>query len=328
MRVLLAVLPALSLLPLCGCGAQSLILGTQGEHLFAGYDVLALPNEEVALQARLQGGDFLRGMPGYAVQFARDGQPYKTAETDKDGLARASFAPAAPGDYLFSAALSPTGFPSTPPPPTDVLVACRKADAPLMVVDLDKTLVESGFDQVLIGSPRPMPDSPPVMNRLAQRYTVVYLTHRPDYFGPKSKAWLWSQNYPRGPVLLSDVRAFIQGSAAYKTAAIEQLRKRFARIEIGIGDKVSDAAAYHANGVKAFLIVQVGAAASAAALRAQAKSLDELPDGVQVVKGWDEIEKAVFQSAVFPRQRIQQELAQRAAEQERKAHETQTGKKS
>lgn len=328
MRVFLAVLPALSLLPLCGCGAQSLILGTQGEHLFAGYDVLALPNEEVALQARLQGGDFLRGMPGYAVRFTRDGQPYKTAETDKDGLAWATFAPAAPGDYVFSAALAPTGFPSTPPPPTDLLVACRNADAPLMVVDLDKTLVESGFDQVLLGSPRPMPDSPPVMNRLAQRYTVVYLTHRPDYFGPKSKAWLWSQKYPRGPVLLSDARAFTQGSAAYKTAAIEQLRKRFTRIELGIGDKVSDAAAYHANGVKAFLIVQAGAAASADALRAQAKSLDGLPDGVQVVKGWDEIEKAVFQGAVFPRQRIQQELAQRATELERKANETQTGKKS
>jgi hypothetical protein len=320
MRRVLWVLAVLSAGALGGCGAQSLLLGTQGEYLFAGHDVLGRPGEEVQLQARLQGGDFLRGQPGLVVRFSRDGQPYKAAETDNDGVAQVAFTPTEPGNYVFAADLSPKGFSSAPPPPTDLLVACRKADTPLMVVDLDKTLVESGFEQVLIGDPRPMPGSAQVMAALAQEFSVVYLTHRPDYFGPKSKAWLKAHLFPRGPLLLSDIGGFLRGSAAFKTAALEELRKRFSRIEIGVGDKVSDALAYHANGIKGFLIVQTSASATAAALRAEAKALDELPDAVQVVTGWGEIEKAVFQKATFPKQRVQQELVRRAQELEAKAN--------
>lgn len=295
-----------------GCGAQDALLGAEKGYLFTAYDAVCLPGEPVELRARLQAGDLLSAQSGYVVRFLRDGKIFKAAETDGDGVAAVTFTPAAAGDVRFAVEVSPNGFPDEPPSPVALLVACRAADTPLMVVDLDKTLVASGFQDVLIGEPRPMPESPRVMKRLAGRYSVVYLTHRPDYFGPKSKAWLRAHAYPAGPLLLSDIGGFLKGSEAFKSRVLAELRRRFKRIEIGVGDKVSDAKAYHDNEIKAFLIIQPDQAGSAEELRKLSESLAELPDAVQVVTGWDQVEKAVFAKASFPRSRAQQQLNKRA----------------
>ncbi len=62
-------------------------------------------------------------------------------------------------------------------------------------------------------------------------------------------------NYPVGPVLLSDIGGFFRGSGAFKTSALRELRKRFTNIEIGIGDKISDARSYYDNYMQSFLII-------------------------------------------------------------------------
>ncbi len=295
-----------------GCGTQSVLLGTEGEYLLTTFDALARPGEEVTLRARLQAGDLLSAKSGYVVRFRRESEFFKAAETGRDGIAAVSFTPPQAGDYRFSVEVSPSGFADQPPAPRPLLVACRAAEAPMLVVDMDKTLVASGFEQVLIGQPEPMPDSPAVMKRLAERYTIVYLTHRPDYFGPKSKAWLAEQGYPSGPVLLSNVGEFLSGSGAFKSAVLEQLKKRFSRIEIGIGDKVSDAQAYLDNGLKAFLILQISPQASSQQLRQQAESIRALPEAAQVVTGWNQIGKAVFEGGSFGRSRMVEELTKLA----------------
>lgn len=314
MTRLLATLSLLCLLAAYGCGSQSVLFDTEGEYLFIASDALALPGERVELRARLQMGDLLKSKAGCVVRFLRDGQLYKAAETDDDGVAVVTFVPEEPGVYRFTAELSPNGFPDAPPPPQKLLVACRRSDEPIIIVDLDKTLVASGFHLVLIGEPEPMPDSPRVMQRLTEKHSVIYLTHRPDYFGPKSKAWLGKHNYPSGPVLLSDIGGFFSGSAAFKTKVIRRLRSRFKNIRIGIGDKVSDAKSYHENGIRAFLIIEIPQAATAEQLRVLAKSLETLPDQVQVVTSWSQIENALFGNESFPRSRMQRELEKKAEE--------------
>jgi len=305
----LAMLPLLlSWLGAGGCGAQDVLLGAERGYLFAAYDALALPGETVELRGRLQAGDLLSAQRGFVVRFVREGAIFKAAETDSHGVAAVTFTPSRAGEYRFRAELSPSGFADRPPSPAELVVACRPRDAPMMVVDLDKTLVASGFQQVLIGEPEPMPHSQRVARRLAGRYGVVYLTHRPDFFGPKSKAWLAGHGYPPGPVLLSDVGGFLAGSEEFKSGALAELCRRFKRIEIGVGDKIADAKAYHANGLKAFLIIQPDPAAGAEALRTLAQSLQELPESVQVVTGWDQVEKAVFSKASFPRSQAQAQL--------------------
>ena len=304
-----AMIPLLAAAALTGCGAQSALLGTEKTYLFGAYDVLCTPGQTVALRARLQAGDFLRGRAGHVVRFRREAALYAAALTDGDGVAAVSFTPRQSGDIVFTADVAPSGLPDAPPQPARLVVACRPADAPLVVVDLDKTLVASGFQEVLLGSPAPMPDSPRVMRRIAEKHGVVYLTHRPDLFGPKSKAYLRRHGYPEGPLLLSDIRGFLQGSEAFKSGMLAELRRQFCNLQVGIGDKISDAAAYHANGIRALLIVQPDDIATAEGLAELAGQIERgLPPEVQVVTNWRQIEQAIFEGRSFSRDEMVRHL--------------------
>jgi len=295
-----------------GCGSQNVLLDTKSKYLFLTFDSLCRPGEEVDLRARLQAGDLLHARAGAVVRFLRGGKLYKAAETDGHGIAAVTFVPETPGDYEFTAEVSPNGLSDEPPAPQKLLAACREADTPSLIVDLDKTLVASGFEQVLIGQVRPMPGSPEVMRRLAEKYAIIYLTHRPDYFGPKSKAWLRAHGYPVGPLLLSDIGGFLGGSGKFKTRAIGRLRERFANIRIGIGDKVSDAQAYDDNGMRAFLILDIPEPPTAEQLRELARALSPLPPRVQVVTSWSQIDRAVFGDGLYPPSEAKRMLIRRA----------------
>ncbi len=296
-----------------GCGVQELMLGTENDYLLLAIDSLAAPNQETMLHVQVRGGDFLRGQSGLAVRFFRDGRLFKVAETGEDGAAAVTFTPSAPGDYEFVAQVAPAGLSQSPPEPATLLVACRQPDAPLVLVDLDKTVVASGFEAVLLGTPKPMDHSRRVLGRLAERRTIVYLTHRPELLGPKSKRWLADNSFPRGPLLSSTVSGFLKGSEAYKASRIAELKKTFTNLEIGIGDKISDARAYLDNGMRAIMILDIppaGARNRRARLKDLAEELKSLRDDekAQVVIGWDQVEKAIFEGAAYPPSAMQKHL--------------------
>ncbi len=297
-----------------GCGAQGILLGTEGEYLLTVRDAVAPPGEEVPLVARLQQGDLLRGRQGHVLRFKRGENLFKAAETDDEGVARVTFTPEVPGDHVFTVEVAAAGLPDDPPDPRDLLVACRPPDTPMAVVDLDKTVVGSGFQTVLLGNPDPMPGSVDVLKRLAADRTVIYLTHRPDYFGPKSKRWLWVQGYPRGPVLLSTASSFLKGSGTFKREMLQSLQKDFTKIEVGIGDKFSDVEAYHATGMTAILILPIPDAPSAEALAELADQVEALPDAIHVVTGWEQVEAVLFDGKAYPPDPMAKDLRARAAE--------------
>lgn len=297
-----------------GCGFLRDIFGEEEGYLFAGRDVLAVPGEEVAVRARLQSGGLLRDKVGVPVRFEYGGRLLGEVLTDKDGYASVPFTPPAPGDHVVTAAAIPESHKVPPPTPVESLVCCREAGAPLLIVDLDKTLVASGFKKVLVGDPRPMPHSIEVMNELAGRFTVVYLTHRLDSFESKTKAWLRDHGYPHGPALLASKKEFLKGSGEYKTEEIERMRRRFSGRIIGIGDRISDAQAYRANGAEALLLVRIPDGASAGDLKRLARALRSAPLDVQVVGDWREIRQAVLEDVTFPRQRFMDNLVRRAEE--------------
>jgi hypothetical protein len=299
---------------MAGCGLEHTIFGTQSGYLLTAQDTLALPGEQVTLKARLESGGFLRDQPGIPIRFQCKGMLDHRAVTDSEGYATIPFRPAAPGDYLVTVVVEPGVLKNAPPEPATLLVACRQADASLAIVDLDKTLVASGFKAVLVGNPKPMPQSLEVMRKLAKDYTIIYLTHRAEFLGTKSKAWLYGYGYPRGPLLLADVRELLEGSGSYKTAALESLRLKFRGSAVGIGDKVSDAIAYRQNGIKPFLLLTVPPDADAGGLRKLADSLQPLPENDQVVTGWGEIEWALLGGRPHPRTAAQAALRQRAEE--------------
>ena len=272
-----------------GCGVQSTILETGDHYFFTANDALVLPGQETRLQAQFRSGDFLQPQAGYCVRFYREGKLYKAALTDEAGQAAVGFQADAVGDFHFQAALAPVGLKEAPPEPAEFVVTCRSADEPMIIVDLDKTVVASGFQAVLVGGAEPMPGAAEVLGELGRDHIIVYLTHWPDLFGPKSKAWLQEHGFPPGPLLLSTLQTFVKGSGAYKTGRLEDIRARFSRVEMGIGDKISDALAYHENGMQAFLILPIPDELTPAGRDDLVEQLRPLPDTIQVVQDWSQI---------------------------------------
>ncbi len=295
----------LSLLPaVAGCGTQGVLLGVEGSYLLTVMDTLAVPGETVEAAGRLQQGDLLRPSTGYVLRFRRDGEPWKAAQTDADGKAAVGFTPPEPGDYRIEVSVAPVGPSEPPPPPRTLLIACRPPDEPMAVVDLDRTVVASGFEEVLLGDPAPMDGSQKVLRRLADNRTIIYLTHRPEYFGPKSKAWLDRHGYPSGPVLLSTLGGFLQGSGEFKTAEFRRLREKFSRVEIGMGDKFSDARSYHESGMTSVLIIQPSADMEPEELEEMLADLETLPEAIHVVTDWAEVGDVLFAAKEYPPRRM------------------------
>ena len=303
---------------LSGCGVQTALLGTQSTYLFTVMDSLALPQEQVQLKAQLLAGDFLKPQPGYIVKFYQNGRLFKITQTDQQGLAKVNFQPSQPGNYRFTAKVHPVGLAAKPPAQRELVVCCREPETPIILVDMDKTIVASGFHTVLIGNPAPMADSAAVLNDISTNNTLIYLTHRPDYFGPKSKSWLVEHNYPKGPVLMSTVSTFLKGSKVYKSEMIQTLKEKFHNIRFGIGDKISDGLAYHENSITAIVIIQIPPGATQVELEKLIGDLEPLPETVHVVTGWDQIEKILSGAESFPSVRMIEKikiLAQNAPKQ-------------
>jgi len=287
-----------------GCGTQSWLTHTERGVLFRGFDTLAREDEQVNVSAKLQFGDYLQPQANYLVTFYFDGKPAGQARTDENGIAEIAFVPEEPGLFNFEARLEAQEIGLEKPPAATVLVCCPEKNRELMVVDLDKTLVASGFSTVLLGDPMPVPDSVRILNKFAQRFTLIYLTHRPDLFAASSKDWLRKHGYPPGPLLLSSLSSFFEGSEKYKTGRLSRLKKEFPNLTLGIGDKFSDARAYAANGMAAYLILRVEENQKSAYYSSIIEEIKALPPPVEVVSGWKEIDECFFQKRKHPRGEI------------------------
>jgi len=307
-RRFFAALVVLSICAAGGCGVQSWLLRAEQGILFQGLDTLARPGEEVALSIKLQAGDRLSPKQNYLVTFFHNDIEIGNARTNADGVAEISFRPMDEGNFHIEARLDEKETGLENPPVAQILVCCRKKDARLMVVDLDKTLVGSGFHTVLLGDPVPMEHSTEVMKRLSEDFTIIYLTHRPDYFGTNSKLWLKKCGYPEGPLLLSTLSEFFEGSGRYKSGKISEIKKAFPNLEIGIGDKASDARAYIDNGLKAYLVRRIEPGADKEDYDEMIEDIEAMPSSTEVVDGWKAIEESVFKRRKHTRDKMLQLL--------------------
>lgn len=302
----------------------ALTVGTEHGALFYAFDTLAYPGRAVDLAARLRAAKGLGGIPGVTLGFYRGDDLVALAKTDKDGLASAGWTPPAAGDHEF--AVKVVSLPDDIPAelrdvnrvtPAPLLVAARDKDAEFVVIDLDHTVVDASFFRVLVlGGARPMADSVEVARRIAAKYTIVYLTHRPDLLARKSKAWLMQHRYPRGPLMVSELRQAFGDSGKFKTARLAGLRKSFANVRIGIGDKPSDAQAYVDNGLTAYLIPNYKAKPKD--IRKAAGEIRSLRGGgrLNVVESWREVEAGIFGGKTYPPETFARWLEGRAARME------------
>jgi len=241
--------------------AGRVFLGAEKGVVLWGYDVLAEPNVLVALTVKLQ-RTRLTDIEGARIIYTLADEVLESVKTDEEGEATLAWQPPGVGDYEIKARVfaAPREWDQedkealTQVSPVEVFVRVREPNAVFVVVDLDHTLVDSSFWKVLLGGGSPMANSKAVMKRVAERYSVIYLTHRPDLMMHTSKNWLEQHGYPPGPLLVSDVEETVRGSRWFKSRKLEHVRKTFVNVRIGIGDKIGDAQAYADNGMEAYLI--------------------------------------------------------------------------
>jgi len=273
-------------------------------------DVLSEPGAEVALEASLRSGLRLTGEQGRRIQFHLDERRLGEAVSDTDGNVAVRWtAPEACGDYVVRVRVKPADQPDPPVEDAQLLVAVRNPDTPMVVVDLDKTVVASGFARVLLGGAKPMAGADVVLQRLARTYTIVYLTHRPDFLGPKSKRWLTANRFPTGPVLTSTLGGLLKGSGDYKTGRIAAIKRTYRNLAVGIGDKISDARAYAHHGLNSILILDVDwSEDDPEDYEELARDLAALPQTVHVVTNWADVSAILFEQAARPKQVMEKRL--------------------
>jgi len=286
-------------------------------------DLLVEAGQEAALEASLGTGLRKEGLEGKRIQFFLGQQMLGEARTDGAGTAALKWkVPDKTADYNIRATLNPADQLQEKVADADIFVAARQKNATLVVADLDRTVVQSGFFSVLVGAAKPMPGAAVVLGRLAKDNTVVYLTHRPDFLAPTSKHWLAENGFPPGPVLTSTMSTLLGGSGAYKAARLAAIKKAFPNVLLGIGDKTSDAKVYADCGARPILLCQPDwSEHEPEKFEKLADELAALPDSVQVVANWQEVAAVCFDKAAFPKQNMEKRLRDAAKELRRKGKE-------
>ena len=293
------------------------LFGSEQTVFFFARDALALPDQQVALVATVK--KRLDGIEHVTVGFYDDvNNLVGSAETDDDGHASITWPGGQEGDYRFTARIMDCQAARREKllslAPAEFLVAVRAKSTPIVVIDLDRTIVDSSFWQVLRDRAVPMEGSLEVSQRIARSYTIVYLTHRPDMLIHKTKAWLKAHGYPAAPLLACTMKLLVtESSAAYKKARLAGLRRVFPNTSIGIGDKLADAEAYVESGITAYLIPHYKP--DAKDMRKLASEIRKLKSDsrMQVVSNWRQIEQGIFEGQRFPPQDYANWLTTQAA---------------
>lgn len=303
--------------------ASKMTLAAEYGTVFYAFDALALPGESVELVARVLSVRKMSAARNVTVEFTRGADRLDLVQTDKDGYARLKWKAERPGDYEFAAKIVAVPADEIAEmkkvSPAPLLVCVRPKDARFAVIDLDHTVVASSFARVIFGGARPMPRAAEVVTEFRRQYSIIYLTHRPDLLAAKSKRWLTDNGFPRAPLLVSTLQEAFGDSGKYKSATLKQLRRRFSRLEIGIGDKPSDTRAYVDNNMTAYLLPHYDRDDDDADdLRDLAKDLRKFGRTVQIVDNWDEIRAGVFGKQRFTPQAYARRLDDRAGQIERK----------
>jgi len=320
-RIHLAAAIFLALAALVGGATQSGqlagLLDLVREHLgtvLLTCDLLAEPGCKVTLSAYLREGLRLEPEAGRRVQFFLGDKLLGEATTDPRGEARIAWpVPGAAGDYRVRVHVRPEDVPGKTVEDVELLVAARPKETHLFIVDLDHTVVESDFLHVLKGDARPMPDAAAVLSRIASAHTVVYLTHRPDFLGALSKRWLSQNGFPAGPMLTSTLETLFEGSGTFKMGRLAEIKKTYAGVVFGVGDKVSDAQAYDANGVPPILLLSLDwSKGDPDYYDKAAGDLTGVPDRAQVVWSWSQVSAIVFEKARFSKEDMLKRLKERA----------------
>lgn len=215
--------------------------------LWTVYDALARPGEPVEILARCEtriGGlvrVFRRGRTELHVGARRI-----PLNAGARGFATARLEPAAKeGVIPLRADASPAG---------QAGLWITRPERPILITDLDRTLSDAtawGFWLRPIDRVQPFPGARETLLAAAREHLIVYLTARTDLLLAKTRRWFRHHDFPTGPVLCRFDFRRDADEETFKTRVVREIRKRWPRIRLAVGDKASDIRAYRAAGVPA-----------------------------------------------------------------------------
>ncbi|MBI5360094.1 MAG: hypothetical protein HZA48_05870 [Planctomycetes bacterium] len=269
---------------LISCAICSVVTGNKISTIISGYDALCYPDEKTTLTAKLETDDTFgirEDIRSETMIFMLKNRQIGTAITDDEGNARISFdAPASTGDYIVTANLATDSkFKKTRG--GEILLAVRNQQQQFIISDIDHTLCDASIMEFLLyknANVKPLKNSVEAMNLLAEKYTVIYLTHRDDRFLLRTKEWLKMKGFPAGVSYYSDLPHSSLNAEEFKTPVVRELKARWPNIVYGFGDKKTDMDAYSQNGIECFIISAPDTSA-------------EVPVSAHYVKDWMEIER-------------------------------------
>jgi hypothetical protein len=273
-------------------------------------DILVEPGQEVSLAVTLRTGLKLQGVENKRLRFLLGDVLLGEVRSNHLGDAALKWkVPDKPGEYVLRIALAAPDQPAKPVADAALLVAAWPKDASIAVIDLDRTLTDAGFGQVLQGDAKAMPGAALVVQRLAKTNRIVYLAYRPDFLGALGKRWLADNAFPAGPVVAAAGNALLAGPGPAKNLRVAEIRKTYPKVAVGIGDKPSDAKAWADAGMTAVLLVQVDWAGDDPKVYDRlADDLAACPEAVQVVTNWSQIASILFDRATLPKREMEKRL--------------------
>lgn len=216
------------------------------------------PGRRVRLTAHVERRRWLltvRRLAGVPVEFQSNGRLLGTAVTDEQGRATLSHEFGS-GNRGYSARVVYDNIEFT----SDGGVFVWPTDHPVIVIDLDETLVMSRYVDIVLrrqDPSQPMPNARKAVRCLAQQFGIIYLSSRARLFRNMTQNWLRRHGFPPGPILHTrDIFAIFHQRKA-KTRMVQELKKRGVHVVAGIGDKAGDEQAFSDNNVLPIIIAKL-----------------------------------------------------------------------
>ncbi len=247
-------------LVLAGCGSsisqepEAALSAAARAYRLTTYDVLAVPDAEVTLRAKVElQGPLHRDQRGVPVQFTIAGEDVGSAVSADDGYADLVVSAAALGLGAASGAVPFEARTGTAADGTGA-VFVQNAWDPVFITDIDGTISDLNDLLVPVTPIERIPALPgavAALRSVAVTQTVLYLTARDDALMHHTRAWLALRGFPRGPLVTADWGpGFSQRS--YKRRALAAIKEQWRNLTAGVGNAPHDADAYLEAGMRAY----------------------------------------------------------------------------
>jgi hypothetical protein len=274
-------LPRLAVLVLASVSFEPRAAGAErAEVRLTAYDAVAPAGGVVPLRIRLEYAGVGRlhfPMHGFNVTFTTPRLASKEARTGEDGVASLPVQVPTGATGLYHVNVNFNGDDHHKPGQVTCRIFVWPQDSLILITDVDHTISDLSQLKVPFTSVQrtpPLPGAPEALRDLAHTYRIIYLSARDQVFYQHTQTWLDAKGFPEGPLFCRHFHLG-EGQEQFKRQFIADLKKRYPKVAVGVGDQPGDANAYLANGMKAFLINPGGRHAA--------------PRGSVVVSSWQEV---------------------------------------